>query len=162
MHQLKISSFPAVKSHTCCRKPESCCQQDINLTTQTAPLTFENYLGISGWILLDYIDYLGQAANENLGSKSNPAGLSIWGKSAGIHGLHGAVLICNSWLMFSPRKPWISDCVKKAGRCLLRCVVLRALPAPRACWRWDASFHLGFWSVQFKEKLITAKSCWTF
>jgi len=36
---------------------------------------------------MDYKGCLRRAANENLSSKAKPAGLSIWGKSSGTHGL---------------------------------------------------------------------------
>lgn len=71
MLHLKISSFPAVKPYTCCRKPESRCQQDINLKTQTAPLAFESYLEIRGWILMGYINHPGWTTNENISGKAS-------------------------------------------------------------------------------------------
>lgn len=100
MLRLKISSFPAVKPHTCCRKPESCCQQDINLKTQTAPLAFENYLEISGWILIDYINCPGRATNENVSGKAR-ANQNQLDYPSGVNqqesvDFHGALLIRSS------------------------------------------------------------------
>lgn len=120
MLRLKISSFPAVKPHTCCRKPESHCQQDINLKTQTVPLPFENYLEISGWTLIDYINYAGRATNENVSGKASanqnrldyPSGANQQESMD----FHGGLMICSSWSTFSLQKPLISVSVKIAGR----------------------------------------------